>query len=125
MGKVISEIDRVLRPSRYMALYVSDSFEKGKPFMPIGFRLLQNMAEYFAIVDIIAVVRHNGKLLRNHWHTAAVEHNYFLRGFNYLFIMYKPGAGETLPLERREPDEVAEELAARTVARDGGRHGDE
>lgn len=123
LGGVITEINRILRPARYLALYVSDSFSKGKPFMPIGFRLLQNLSEYFSIVDIIAVVRHNGKLFRNHWHSAAVEHNYFLRGFTYLFIMYKPQAGEKQPLERREPDEVAEDLAAREVRRNGGRDG--
>lgn len=123
MYEVIGQINRVLRPSRYLALYVSDSFEKGKPFMPIGFRLLQMMAERMTIVDIIAVTRHNGKLMRNHWHTAAVEHNYFLRGFNYLFIMYKPGKPGEMPIERREPDELARELAARTVQREDERHG--
>jgi len=28
-------------------------------------------------------------LKRNHWHTSAIEGNYYLRGFNYLFIMKK------------------------------------
>ncbi|HOG64154.1 MAG TPA: DNA methyltransferase [Spirochaetota bacterium] len=119
MEQVISEINRILRPGRYMALYVSDSWEKGKPFMPIGFYLLQMLSQHFGIVDIIAVIRHNGKLMRNHWHTAAVEHNYYLRGFNYLFIMYKPAAGERVPQDRREADEIAEEIEARAVHKDG------
>ena len=89
MREVAGEICRVLRPERYMALYVSDSFEKGKPFMPIGFRLFSIMQELFQPVDIIAVRRQNVKLQKRNWHTAAIEHNYFLRGFNYLFIMYK------------------------------------
>ncbi len=89
MKKVIGEIHRVLKNRRYMALYVSDSFKKGKPFMPIGFELFAMMQKQFKPVDIIAVVRHNRTLKRNHWHTAAVEGNYFLRGFNYLFIMKK------------------------------------
>jgi DNA modification methylase len=89
MARVIAELHRVLKNRRYMALYVSDSFKKGKPFMPIGFELFAILRQHFKPIDIIAVVRHNRTLKRNHWHTAAVEGNYFLRGFNYLFIMKK------------------------------------
>jgi DNA modification methylase len=89
MAKVLREIHRVLRNRRYMALYVSDSFKKGQPFMPIGFELFALLRQNFKPVDIISVVRHNRTLKRNHWHTAAVEGNYYLRGFNYLFIMKK------------------------------------
>lgn len=89
MAQVIAELHRVLKNRRYMALYVSDSFKKGKPFMPIGFELFSIMRKHFLPIDIIAVVRHNRTLKRNHWHTAAIEGNYFLRGFNYLFIMKK------------------------------------
>ena len=89
MEKVIAELHRVLKNRRYMALYVSDSFKKGKPFMSIGFDLFALLRRHFKPIDIIAVVRHNRTLQRNHWHTAAVEGNYFLRGFNYLFIMKK------------------------------------
>ncbi|MBN2161132.1 MAG: class I SAM-dependent methyltransferase [Spirochaetes bacterium] len=89
MRQAIREIDRILRPGRHMALYVSDSFEKGKPFVPIGFRLFAMLQEYFTPVDVIAVKRYNVKLKKGNWHAAAVEHNYFLRGFNYLFIMKK------------------------------------
>jgi adenine-specific DNA-methyltransferase len=89
MNTVIKEINRILRHGRYMALYVSDSFEKDKPFMPIGFRLFTTLSRFFTPVDIIAITRHNASLERGNWHKAAVEYNYFLRGFNYLFIMYK------------------------------------
>lgn len=89
MEKVIGEIFRVLKNRRYFALYVSDSFKKGKPFVPIGFELFSIMRKKFKPVDIISVVRHNRTLKRNHWHTAAVDGNFFLRGFNYLFIMKK------------------------------------
>ncbi len=89
MEEVIKEIHRVLKDNRYMALYVSDSFKKGKPFMPIGFELFSIMRKYFEPVDIVSVVRNNRTLKRNHWHTSAEEGNYFLRGFNYLFIMKK------------------------------------
>jgi DNA modification methylase len=90
MEQVIGEIARVLRPKRYMGLYVSDSFKKrksGGDFMPIGFELFAIMRRHFEPVDIIAVVRHNTKLKRGNWHKAAEKENFFLRGFNYLFIM--------------------------------------
>lgn len=96
MDQVIAEIDRILKPGKHMGLYVSDSFKKhkgkkGGTFMPIGFELFAIMREYFEPVDIISVVRHNQKLQRGNWHKAAEEQNFFLRGFNYLFIMKKPG----------------------------------
>ena len=89
MARVIAELHRVLKNRRYMALYVSDSFKKGKPFMPIGFELFAILRQHFKPIDIIAVVRHNRTLKRNHWHTSAIEGNFFLRGFNYLFIVRK------------------------------------
>ena len=100
MEEVISECERILKNRRYMALYVSDSWRKrrgekgrgGGVFMPIGFELFSIMRDYFEPIDIIAVVRHNQKLGRGNWHKAAEEQNFFLRGFNYLFIMKKVSA---------------------------------
>jgi SAM-dependent methyltransferase len=94
MARVIAEMHRALRPRRYMGLYVSDSFKKAgagrkNDFMPIGFELFALMREKFQPVDIISVVRHNQKLQRGNWRKAAEEGNFFLRGFNYLFIMKK------------------------------------
>lgn len=101
MGNVISEAHRVLKDRRYMALYVSDSWRKrqgGTPiFMPIGFALFSMMCELFKPIDIISVVRHNHKLSKGNWKKSAEEGNFFLRGFNYLFIMKKeesPSSGE-------------------------------
>lgn len=92
MDRVIGEIARVLRPGGHMALYVSDSWRKesGGVFMPIGFDLFEIMRRRLTPVDIIAVARRNQKLDRPNWHRAAEEQNFFLRGFNYLFIMQKP-----------------------------------
>ncbi|MEM1185062.1 MAG: DNA methyltransferase [Planctomycetota bacterium] len=94
MEEVIAECHRVLKNRRYFGLYVSDSFKKtkgkkGGTFMPIGFELFGIMRDYFKPVDMISVVRHNAKLQRGNWHKAAEEQNFFLRGFNYLFIMKK------------------------------------
>lgn len=107
MGKVFSEIYRILRPGRYMAIYISDSYKKGRPFMPIGPRVFFMLSEKFTPVDIVAVVRHNAKLKRRHWHTSAIEGNYFLRGFHYLFIFYKETRDRQGMLDRRDPIEVA------------------
>ncbi len=101
MEKVIREIDRILRPGRYMALYVCDSFKKGTPFCPIGFRLFAMLERRFQTADIVCVMRHNKSLKRRHWHTEAISGNYFLRGFNYLFIMKK--SGPVAPQGKRKP----------------------
>jgi hypothetical protein len=133
MRDVVGEIHRVLAPERYMALYICDSFKKGEPLVPIGFRVFGILSEFFIPVDIVAVTRRNKTLLRLHWHEAAIEHNYFLRGFNYLFVMYKTGkergksgpGGPNAPFpdrgvsildrkvrlpDRRSPDEVGVHL---------------
>ena len=89
MEKVISEIFRVSKDGAYVALYIQDSFAKGKPFAPLGFELFLRMSALFEPVDIVCVTRHNKKLKRNHFHTAAIEGNFFLRGFNYLFVFRK------------------------------------
>jgi len=120
MTAVIHELHRILKPQRYMALYVSDSWRKRKGdsdsrsasthdsarskqhspkahatkgglFMPIGFELFSIIRTLFTPIDIIAVVRHNEKLTRGNWHKAAEEGNFFLRGFNYLFIAKREG----------------------------------
>ncbi len=99
MEQAIKEIHRILRPKRYMGLYVCDSWRNKKPFARIGFRLFAILEKYFDPVDVVAVVRHNKSLKRRHWHTEAIAGNYFLRGFNYLFIMKK---AETPSLSPRE-----------------------
>jgi len=58
-------------------------------FEPIGFELFAIMRKHFNAADIICVVRKNHKLSRGNWRKTAVEENFFLRGFNYLFIMKK------------------------------------
>jgi adenine-specific DNA-methyltransferase len=119
LDQVFSEMTRVLRPERYLAVYVQDSFEKSKPFMPIGYRLFELLSRRLVPVDAIAIVRHNRTLLRNHFHTAAVEHNYFLRGFGHLLVFYKPSERCLLPLDRRDPKERQQQLEAFEVTHAG------
>src|SRR5262249_42979628 len=94
MGKVISEIHRVLRPGAHMGLYVSDSFVKGKGFYLLGFEVFAMLREKLEAVDIVSVVRHNKTLEMGNYRKAAEEGNFFLRGFNYLFIMRKAVAAK-------------------------------
>ena len=89
MREVAAEMFRVTRNRRYVALYCCDSFQKRKPFCPIGFELFSILRSYFRPFDTICVVRHNAKLNRAQWHAAAIKGNFFLRGFSYLFIMKK------------------------------------
>ena len=91
MEQVIREIARVLKPGGHMGLYVSDSFVKGRGFYPLGFELFSILRKYLEPMDIISVVRHNKTLQMGNYRRAAEEGNFFLRGFNYLFIMRKRG----------------------------------
>jgi adenine-specific DNA-methyltransferase len=91
MDQVIGEIHRILKPGKYMGLYASDSFVKGKGFYPLGFELFALLRKRFTPVDIISVTRHNKTLDMGNYRAAAEDGNFFLRGFNYLFIMQKPG----------------------------------
>lgn len=98
MERVLVELHRVLKDRRCMALYVSDSFKKsrggqGGAFMPIGPELFVRLCQLFRPLDIVCVTRHNQKLARGNWRKAAEEGNFFLRGFNYLFIMKKEDGG--------------------------------
>lgn len=90
MEQVFRELLRILKPGKHLGLYVSDSYEKGKGFYPIGFELFDRMKKVgFAPVDIIAVIRRNKTLEMGNYRKAAEEGNFFLRGFNYLFIVKK------------------------------------
>ena len=98
MQQVFRECHRVLKPGKIVALYVSDSYvhagERGAgAFHAIGFELfLRLRGASFDPIDIIAVTRHNKTLEMGNYRRAAEEGNFFLRGFNYLFIMRKPSS---------------------------------
>lgn len=94
MHRVIREASRVLVPGGYFGLYVCDYFEKKHGFAPVGFQLFMSIAESFTILDVVSVVRHNKSLQMGNYRKAAEEQNFFLRGFNYLFIGQKPARGE-------------------------------
>lgn len=89
MAEVITEINRILKPKRYMGLYICDSFKKKTGFVPIGFKIFEILCQNFTPKDIVAVTRHNKTLKMGNYRKAAVDGNFYLRGFNYLFIMKK------------------------------------
>lgn len=90
MDKVLKECARVLCKGGHLALYVCDYFEKKKGFAPVGFELCAALGQYLELRDVVAVVRHNKTLELGNFHKAAEEGNFFLRGFNYLFVARKP-----------------------------------
>jgi DNA modification methylase len=120
MALVIGEIDRVLKPGKFMALYVCDSFVKDKAFHPIGFELFGLLRQHFTPVDIVSVVRHNKTLEMGNYRRAADEGNFFLRGFNYLFIMRKEHAPPPPAPSRPAPGHRA---AKKPNFRRGGKRG--
>lgn len=89
MDEVLADAERVLRDRRYLAIYVQDTFKKKRGFVPIGLRLGAQLSQRFRLVDHIAVVRGNRKLEKPSFHKAAVEGNFFMRGFNHLLIAKK------------------------------------
>ncbi len=92
LALVFAEVERVLRDRRYLALYVSDSYDKKKGFTAIGARCFELLAERFRPIEHVAVVRGNRKLEQPRFHRAAAEGNFFLRGFNHLLIFKKERA---------------------------------
>ncbi len=92
MEAAFAEADRCLRDRRYVAVYVSDTFHKKRGFVGIGARLFALLEQRFRPIDHIVVVRGNRTLEKPGFHKAAVEGNYFLRGFNHLLLFKKERA---------------------------------
>jgi adenine-specific DNA-methyltransferase len=89
MNKVIREAVRVLEKGGVLGVYVCDFFHKKQGFAPVGLAVFDTMAQLMEPIDTIAVVRHNKNLDQGNYRKAAEEQNFFLRGFNYLFIARK------------------------------------
>jgi len=92
-----AEAERILRDRRYLAVFASDSWRKKEGFVGIGARLFAQLERRFRPIDHVAVVRGSRTLEKPHYHRAAAEGNYFLRGFNHLLIFKK----ERAPAPRR------------------------
>ena len=94
MGKVLDECTRMLAPGGHLGLYCCDYFEKKKGLAAVGFELFALALRKLRPVDIVSVTRHHKTLTQGNYRKAAEEGNFFLRGFNYLFILQKPEAAQ-------------------------------
>ncbi len=101
MHRAIGEAARILRPGGHLGLYVCDYYEKKKGIATVGFNLFVSVAHFLEPVDVVTVVRHNKSLDKGNFHKAAEEGNFFLRGFNYLFIGKKPERATVVPPKAR------------------------
>ena len=86
LEKVAIELKRILKKGNYLTWIIADQAKKGL-FSPVGFKLYFILEKYFKPVDIICITRHNQRSNAPIWHERAKKHNFFLRGFKYLFIM--------------------------------------
>jgi DNA modification methylase len=89
LERAFAEAERVLRDRRYLAVYVSDSFDRKRGFAGIGAKLFVQLERRFRPIDHVAVVRGNRTLEKPAFHRAAAEGNFYLRGFNHLLIFKK------------------------------------
>ncbi len=90
LEKVAKEIYRILKSGKYIAWLIGDHWRKNSGFIPVSIKLYQKLCMYFESIDIISVVRRNQTSNTSIWHKRAIEFNFYLRGFKYLFIFRKP-----------------------------------
>jgi DNA modification methylase len=88
LEKVMAECRRVLKNGKVLAWLIGDQWAKGV-FIPVGFKIYERLTKYFVPVDIICVVRRNQSSNTPFWHSKALQHNFYLRGFKYLIIVKK------------------------------------
>jgi len=88
LEKVMVECYRVMKEGAVMGWLIGDQWAK-KVFVPVGFKIYEQLIKYFEPIDIICVVRRNQTSNTPFWHSKALQHNFFLRGFKYLFIVRK------------------------------------
>ena len=116
MHRAIREASRILKPGGVLGLYVCDYFEKKKGFAPVGFQLFVSIAEALTIVDVVTVVRHNKSLELGNHRKAAEDGNFFLRGFNYLFIAQRRD-NRPVPKPEPKPDLRKRDRRGRLISR--------
>jgi adenine-specific DNA-methyltransferase len=116
MHRAIREAGRVLKPGGTLGVYVCDYYEKKVGFAPVGFQLFASIAESLKIVDVVSVVRHNKSLELGNHRKAAEEGNFFLRGFNYLFIAQRRD-NRPVPKPEPKPDLRKRDRRGRLISR--------
>ena len=89
MDLCFAEASRVLKPAGVIAVYIADVYQHPGGFYPLGFRVFDLLRKRFVPIDIAAVVRRNASLQLASHRRAALEQQFMLRGFNYLFLLRK------------------------------------
>ena len=90
LEKVAKEVHRILKRGKVVGWVMGDHWRGKSGFIPVGFKVYQMLEKYFEPVDVFCLVRRNQRSNTNMWKQRAVAHNFYLRGFKYLFIMRKP-----------------------------------
>jgi len=93
LEKVIQESHRILKKGKTLGWLIGDQWVKNK-FTPVGLRLYERLCKYFDTLDIICVTRRSQSSNTSLWYNRARRHNFYLRGFKYLFVMRKPDGKE-------------------------------
>lgn len=95
LEKVMKECYRVLKNDKILAWLIGDQWAKGV-FIPVGFKIYERLVKYFEPIDVICVVRRNQSSNTPFWHSKAIQHNFYLRGFKYLIIVKKSSKRQDL-----------------------------
>lgn len=57
LGKIAEEIHRILKPEKVMAWLIGDHWRSKSGFIPVGFKLLKRLLNYFDPVDLVCIAR--------------------------------------------------------------------
>ncbi len=93
LEKVMKECLRVLKEGKVLAWLIGDQWAKGF-FIPVGLKIYERLTKYFIPIDIVCVIRRHQTSNTPFWHSKALQHNFYLRGFKYLIIVKKPSRKE-------------------------------
>jgi hypothetical protein len=87
LEKVALEIKRILKKDKVVAWVIGDHWRSKSGLIPVGIKIFQMLEKHFKPVDIICLTRRNQTSNTPLWKQRAIENNFYLRGFKYLFIM--------------------------------------
>ena len=88
LDKVALECHRILKPGKAIGWLIGDQWVQ-KKFTPVSFHIYQILEKYFEPLDVICVTRRNQSSNTGIWHTRAIRHNFYLRGYKSLLIFRK------------------------------------
>ena len=89
LEKVATEIKRILKQDKIVAWVIGDHWRSKSGFIPIGIKIYHMLKKHFKPLDIVCLTRRNQTSNTPLWKQRAIQNNFYLRGFKYLFIMKK------------------------------------